>query len=87
MNNRADNLEWLSRADNIRHGFKNGLYSTSKKTTLTDLETQLSYTYRSEAAAGIAIGKNPGYIHSCIKNNRKAVGADKKAYSIKIERI
>ena len=26
MDNRADNLEWLSRADNIRHGFKSGLY-------------------------------------------------------------
>ena len=26
LDNRADNLEWMSRADNIRHGFKNGLY-------------------------------------------------------------
>jgi hypothetical protein len=26
MDNRADNLEWLSRAANIRHGFDNGLY-------------------------------------------------------------
>lgn len=26
LDNRANNLEWLSRADNIRHGFENGLY-------------------------------------------------------------
>ena len=26
LDNRAENLEWLSRGDNIRHGFANGLY-------------------------------------------------------------
>lgn len=34
MNNCVDNLEWLSLADNIRHGFSSGLYPT-KKVTLT----------------------------------------------------
>lgn len=26
MDNRAENLEWITRAENIRHGFKVGLY-------------------------------------------------------------
>lgn len=30
LNNCVNNLEWLSRADNIRHGFKNGLYKKTK---------------------------------------------------------
>lgn len=30
MNNCVDNLEWLSSADNIRHGFSSGLYPTKK---------------------------------------------------------
>ena len=30
MNNKIENLEWLSLADNIRHGFNTGLYKTQK---------------------------------------------------------
>ena len=30
LDNRADNLEWLSHGDNIRHGFANGLYTQAK---------------------------------------------------------
>ena len=30
LDNRAENLEWLSHGDNIRHGFANGLYPQAK---------------------------------------------------------
>ena len=30
LNNAASNLEWVTRADNIRHGFETGLYTTAK---------------------------------------------------------
>ena len=30
LDNRAENLEWLSRGDNIRHGFANGFYPTAR---------------------------------------------------------
>ena len=30
LDNRAENLEWLSRGDNIRHGFANGFYPQAK---------------------------------------------------------
>lgn len=30
LNNNSDNLEWVSLAENIRHGFKTGLYPQSK---------------------------------------------------------
>lgn len=30
LNNNYKNLEWMSLADNIRHGFKNGLYHRAK---------------------------------------------------------
>ena len=31
LNNNIENLEWLSRADNIRYGFQNGQYYTTHK--------------------------------------------------------
>lgn len=31
LDNRVENLEWLSRADNIRYGFQNGQYPFAKK--------------------------------------------------------
>lgn len=30
LDNRIENLEWLSRADNIRYGFENGQYPQAK---------------------------------------------------------
>lgn len=30
LDNRAENLEWLSHGDNIRHGFANGLYPQAR---------------------------------------------------------
>ena len=33
LDNRSDNLEWLSLGDNIRHGFANGLYPQAKGTS------------------------------------------------------
>ena len=33
LDNRSENLEWLSHGDNIRHGFANGLYPQAKATS------------------------------------------------------
>ncbi len=33
LDNRSENLEWLSHGDNIRHGFANGLYPQAKGTS------------------------------------------------------
>lgn len=34
MDNRAENLEWVSMAENIKHGFKTGLYSSIQKSVV-----------------------------------------------------
>ena len=31
LDNRVENLEWLSRADNIKYGYQNGQYANAKK--------------------------------------------------------
>ena len=42
--NRAENLEWLSHGDNIRHGFANGFYPQAKQDG--------NYSYRDIVAGG-----------------------------------
>ena len=46
LDNRAENLEWLSRGDNIRHGFANGLYPQAKMNgNYTYIDTNHEVTY------------------------------------------
>lgn len=44
--NRAENLEWLSHGDNIRHGFANGLYPQARANG--------DYSYQDAVIGGIA---------------------------------
>lgn len=64
FNNHKDNLEWLSLADNIRHGFETGLYpSKSIKLKISDEELE----FKSRASASRHIGRNAKYISHCIQ--------------------
>lgn len=82
MNNRVDNLEWLSRADNIRYGFMNGQYNTNPITLLSEDGTVLDFISRSAACA--YLGRNHSYIARAI-TTRKTEVYDKsgKKYYIK----
>ena len=82
MNNAVDNLEWLSLADNIRHGFETGLYHAQKTVTLVKDNTKM--TFPSYAKASVHIGRNIGYISDCIKEKRCAVAYDGTKYKIVI---
>ncbi len=59
LNNRADNLEWLSLGDNIRHGFESGLYHSQKAITLTTGETV--HSFRSLSQCDRFLGRCVGY--------------------------
>lgn len=69
-NNNLKNLEIVSLADNIKHGFENGLYHRCKKVKVTDKETGEVVLCRSEAEASRRIGKCNSYIHEMIKNGK-----------------
>ena len=79
MNNRAENLEWISLGDNIRHGFANGLYSNQKTCVLIN-SSGVKNTFRSQCEASRKIGRNSSYIANCRRNNKPIISANGERY-------
>lgn len=69
-NNNLDNLELISLADNIRHGFENGLYSSAVSVAITNKQTGETNTYKSLSAASRYVGKYPGYVSGLFRRGK-----------------
>lgn len=69
LNNRPENLEWCSLAENIRKGFETNLYFQIG-IKLTNKKTNEEKTFRSLSQASSYIGKNAGYFSSLIKRGK-----------------
>lgn len=82
LNNVLNNLEWLSRADNIRYGFEHNQYRQDKTILYNNDE---KYIFRSKSKADEFLNRRNGYICNCIKRNKKAISKiNNIEYSIKI---
>lgn len=68
--NRAENLEWLAKGDNIREGFRTGLYNASLKPVVLTDSLGNSKVFKSMAEADRFVGKRTGYISNRIQNGR-----------------
>lgn len=67
MNNAIENLEWLTLADNIRHGFKTGLYPTAKPIIVVKDGEPMQF--ESMRKCDLYLGRRMGYTSSCIANH------------------
>lgn len=72
-NNSSDNLEWLSLADNIRHGFMTGLYHTMKPVLLVGVHEKRIMP--SMAACDRYLGRTAGYTSNRIKKSAFVISA------------
>lgn len=81
-NNHVDNLEWLSLADNIRHGFKNGLYRNSKPIILVDAAGH-EYSFYSYSEACRFLNRSFGYIKNQINKNKPIKNSNGSVYCFK----
>lgn len=67
LNNNVNNLEWLSLGDNIRHGFKTGLYHNQKSIEIINKKDLSINKFMSLTQASIFINKSHAYISDRIK--------------------
>jgi hypothetical protein len=85
LDNRADNLEWVSIAENIQKGFAAGLYAKTQKPVC--LRTgQTSFCFNSMAEASRYLGWNSGYINNCLRKNRAIKDRFGNVYEIQFEK-
>lgn len=80
LNNKADNLEWLSRGDNIRQGFEDGLYSACCQVRLKSGNTITHHD--SMADASRSLGRCDGYISNNLKKGRPIISTCGVEYEV-----
>ena len=73
-NNCSENLEWVNLADNIRHGFDNGLYPSSQITTIVFSDGTEKH-FRSKCEASRYLGKSNSYIANIQRKMKKRESA------------
>ncbi len=82
LDNRVENLEWMTLADNIKYGFENGQYKQHKTILYNDNK---KYEFRSISQACIFLNRSSEYIKKCEKNNQSVLSKrDNIDYKIKI---
>lgn len=69
LDNRVENLEWLSLADNIRHAFNTGLQPQNKRVKLKKDNCELEFA--SMSLASQFLGKSKGYLSSMINSSQR----------------
>lgn len=81
LNNSVENLEWLTREENVTYGFNHEQFNFCKKTILkSDNEI---YEFRSQSEASVWLKRNHGYINHLIKTGIKtAVDKSGNKYEI-----
>lgn len=78
-NNNFLNLEWMTRVDNIRHGFKTGLYKTRKCRIVSDSGEKMEF--KSMRDADRYLGRSTGYSYNCVHKGRKATAVSGEKYT------
>lgn len=83
QNNCVENLEWMTREDNIRHGFDHGLYPM-KKTVIVGVDGE-KIEFPSMSAASRFLGHASGYVHECNKRGYRCYSAKGEMYEVIIQ--
>lgn len=80
-NNNVDNLEWLSREDNIRYGFNNNQYP-QQNIVIVNLKTNEKMKFNSLSKASSYFKYYKGFFSSLIKKNKTEFARDGELYKL-----
>lgn len=83
-NNRIDNLEWVTRADNIKLGFENGQYAAIQKSVILQSKYGEELSFRSMAEASRYLGRNNGYVSNAIANCLNCYDTNGVKYAVRL---
>lgn len=72
LDNRPENLEWVSLQRNITEGFSSGQFNSICREIILKCEDGSALRFRSMAEASKFLGHNDGYISGVLKNRRFA---------------
>ena len=83
LDNRVENLEWVSLAENIQKSFETGLHTSHQRSIQLATEDKEVFSFASMADASRFLNRNKGYVYNCIKNRRAITNADGTRYFIR----
>ena len=85
LDNRIENLEWCTLAENIQKGLDTGLYdSMCHKVTLVCPNGE-TLNFRSKSQASRFLGRSEGYIGEMIRHGHPICGKDKTKYGVIVD--
>lgn len=85
LNNNADNLEWMTREENIQYGFSNGQYSSFMKSVCVVSKNGHRIDAKSYAELDRKLGRYKGYTSRCFSIGMyELIGRNGEAYRVGI---
>jgi hypothetical protein len=84
LDNRSENLEWVSLQENIKKGFVAGLYSKNQIPVML-VNEHMQFEFDSLADADRFLGRTEGYVSNACKRNRPVYGVYGTKYQVVTE--